>query len=68
MVRLRDKGIGIVLTDHNVRDTFKVVDRAYVIDEGEILIEGPPSAVAADARARERFLGKEFELGEEVRP
>ena len=68
MVRLRDKGIGIVLTDHNVRDTFKVVDRAYVIDEGEVLIEGPPSAVAADGRARERFLGKEFELGKEVRP
>ncbi len=68
MVRLRDKGIGIVLTDHNVRDTFKVVDRAYVIDEGEVLIEGPPLAVAADGGARERFLGKEFELGEEVRP
>jgi lipopolysaccharide export system ATP-binding protein len=68
MGRLRDKGIGIVLTDHNVRDTFKVVDRAYVIDEGEILIEGPPAAVAADGRARERFLGKGFELGEEVRP
>jgi lipopolysaccharide export system ATP-binding protein len=68
MNRLRDKGIGIVLTDHNVRDTFKIVDRAYVIDEGEILIEGTPTAVAADGRARERFLGKGFELGEEVRP
>jgi lipopolysaccharide export system ATP-binding protein len=65
--RLRAKGIGIVLTDHNVRDTFKVVDRAYVIDEGEILIEGPPAVIAADGPARERFLGKGFELGEEVR-
>jgi lipopolysaccharide export system ATP-binding protein len=65
--RLRAKGIGIVLTDHNVRDTFKVVDRAYIIDEGEILIEGPPAVIAADERARERFLGKGFELGEEVR-
>ena len=65
--RLRAKGIGIVLTDHNVRDTFKVVDRAYIIDEGEILIEGPPTVIAADERARERFLGKGFELGEEVR-
>ncbi len=68
MIRLRDKGIGIVLTDHNVRDTFKVVDRAYIIDAGEILIEGPPTAIAADRGARERFLGKDFELGEEVRP
>jgi lipopolysaccharide export system ATP-binding protein len=65
--RLRAKGIGIVLTDHNVRDTFKVVDRAYIIDEGEILIEGPPAVIAADEQARERFLGKGFELGEEVR-
>ena len=55
-----------VLTDHNVRDTFKVVNRACIIDEGEILIEGAPSKIAADERARERFLGKNFELGEEV--
>ncbi len=68
VARLRDKGIGIVLTDHNVRDTFKVVNRAYIIDEGEILIEGAPAVIAADERARERFLGKGFELGEEVRP
>ena len=67
MTRLRARGIGIVLTDHNVRDTFKVVDRAYVIDEGEILVEGPPAAVAADAGARRRFLGEGFELGEEIR-
>jgi lipopolysaccharide export system ATP-binding protein len=63
---LREKGIGIILSDHNVRDTFKIVDRAYVIDEGLILIEGDPSAIAADPRAKEKFLGKKFELGEEV--
>jgi lipopolysaccharide export system ATP-binding protein len=67
MERLRARGIGIVLTDHNVRDTFKVVDRAYVIDEGEILIEGTAAVIAADERARAKFLGKGFELGEEVR-
>lgn len=66
LFRLRDRGIGIILTDHNVRDTFKVVNRACVIDEGEILVEGPPSIIAADERAKERFLGKNFELGEEV--
>jgi lipopolysaccharide export system ATP-binding protein len=66
MLRLRDNGIGIVLTDHNVRDTFKVVNRACVIDEGEVLIEGAPSKIAADERVKERFLGKNFELGEEI--
>jgi len=66
MLRLKDKGIGIVLSDHNVRDTFKVVGRACIIDGGEVLVEGPPLEVAADARAREKFLGKDFRFGEEV--
>jgi lipopolysaccharide export system ATP-binding protein len=57
---LKAKGIGMVLTDHNVRDTFRIVDRAYIIDEGRILVEGPPDAVAADETARARFLGKGF--------
>ena len=68
MIRLRDKGIGIVLSDHNVRDTFKVVTRATIIDGGEVLVEGPPAAVAADGKAKEKFLGKSFELGAEVEP
>lgn len=60
IVNLKNKGIGIVLSDHNVRDTFKIADRTYIIDEGEILIEGAPQAVAKDEQARERFLGKDF--------
>ena len=67
MTALKNRGIGILLSDHNVRDTFKIADRVYIIDEGEILIEGPPTVIAADERARQRFLGKGFELGEEVR-
>jgi lipopolysaccharide export system ATP-binding protein len=63
--RLKGRGIGILISDHNVRDTFKITDRACVIDEGEILIEDAPDNVAADARARERFLGTEFTLGAE---
>jgi len=63
--RLRDRGIGILLSDHNVRDTFRIVDRAYVIDEGEILIEDAPEKVAADPNARKKFLGTEFAFGEE---
>ena len=66
-LHLKTKGLGIVISDHNVRDTFSVVDRAYIIDEGEILIEGTPSEITADGTAREKFLGKDFRLGEEVR-
>ncbi|MFB0564719.1 MAG: LPS export ABC transporter ATP-binding protein [Candidatus Aminicenantaceae bacterium] len=66
MKNLKDRGIGIILSDHNVRDTFKTVNRAYVIDEGEILIEGTPQEIASDTKAKERFLGKDFKLGDEV--
>lgn len=63
---LRDRGIGVVVSDHNVRDTFKIVTRAYIIDEGRVLVEGPPGDVAAHPLALEKFLGKGFRLGEEV--
>lgn len=65
IARLKNKDIGILISDHNVRDTFKIAGRAYIIDEGEILIEDIPGRIAANARARERFLGTEFSLGEE---
>jgi lipopolysaccharide export system ATP-binding protein len=60
---LKGRGIGILISDHNVRDTFRITDRACVIDEGRILIEDVPERVAADKRARERFLGTEFTFG-----
>jgi len=65
MARLRARGIGILLSDHNVRDTFRIADRACIIDDGEILIEDAPAAVAAHPEARKRFLGAEFTFGEE---
>jgi lipopolysaccharide export system ATP-binding protein len=65
LLRLKSRGIGIVLSDHNVRDTFKIADRATIIDEGEILIDDVPVRIAADERARERFLGTAFTFGEE---
>jgi lipopolysaccharide export system ATP-binding protein len=68
LVALRGRGIGVLMSDHNVRDTFRIADRAYIIDDGEILIEDVPVKVAANARARERFLGTGFSLGEERRP
>jgi lipopolysaccharide export system ATP-binding protein len=61
---LRDRGIGLVVSDHNVRDTLSIVSRAYVIDGGEILAEGPPEVVATDERVLLRFLGKDFRSGD----
>jgi lipopolysaccharide export system ATP-binding protein len=59
---LKARGIGVIITDHNVRDTLKVCDRAYIISEGTILEEGSPEAIAASARVRETYLGDGFTL------
>lgn len=67
LINLKNKGIGIILSDHNVRDALRITDRAYVIDEGQILVEGIPKDIAEDEQARERFLGKNFHLGDEVK-
>ena len=66
ILNLKTKGIGIILSDHNVRDTLKITDRAYVIDEGKILVSGSPQVIAGYEKARERFLGKNFRLGDEI--
>jgi lipopolysaccharide export system ATP-binding protein len=59
---LKDKGLGILITDHNVRDTLSITDRAYIISNGEILEEGSPDKIVADSRVKEAFLGEEFKL------
>ncbi len=59
---LKDTGIGVIITDHNVRDTLRVCDRAYIISEGEILLAGNPEEIAASARVREIYLGDGFTL------
>jgi lipopolysaccharide export system ATP-binding protein len=59
---LKGKGLGILITDHNVRDTLSITDRAYIINNGEILEEGRPEKLIADARVKEAFLGEEFTL------
>jgi lipopolysaccharide export system ATP-binding protein len=66
LLRLKKKGIGIILSDHNVRDTLKITDNGYVIDQGEILIKGNPQQIASDKIAKERFLGENFKLGDEI--
>ena len=60
--RLRDRDIGILITDHNVRETLGICDRAYIISEGRVLTQGPPDAVLADEEVRNVYLGKEFRL------
>lgn len=59
---LKEKGIGVIITDHNVRDTLTVCERAYIISEGEILLEGNPEEIAASPRVREIYLGDRFSL------
>jgi lipopolysaccharide export system ATP-binding protein len=66
LLSLKKKGIGIILSDHNVRDTLKITDNGYVIDHGEILIKGNPQQIATDEMAKEKFLGENFKLGDEV--
>ncbi len=59
---LKQRGLGVVITDHNVRDTLAITDRATVIHEGRILLEGGPEQILADPEVRRVFLGERFEL------
>lgn len=59
---LKARGLGILITDHNVRETLSVVDRAYVIYSGEVLTEGTREFLVNDPQAREKYLGKEFSM------
>ncbi|MFP6664916.1 MAG: LPS export ABC transporter ATP-binding protein [Deltaproteobacteria bacterium] len=62
IVQLKERGIGVLLTDHNVRETLGICDRAYILNEGTILEEGDPEKIANSPRAREIYLGDDFEL------
>ncbi len=59
---LKDKGIGILLTDHNVRDTLSITDRAYIISDGAVLDEGEPEKLINNPEVRSAYLGEEFTL------
>jgi lipopolysaccharide export system ATP-binding protein len=58
----RDRGLGVLITDHNVQDTLRIVDRAYLIAHGKVLEEGTPRELAASERARSVYLGERFRL------
>ncbi len=60
--RLKERGLGILITDHNVRETLKLIDRGYIIHKGQVLVEGSSEFLANDAKAREIYLGPEFNL------
>lgn len=59
---LRKRGLGILITDHNVRETLRITDRAYIIREGEVFRTGTPRALATDAEVRRVYLGDDFDL------
>ena len=59
---LRDRGIGLLITDHNVRETLGVTDRAYIMAEGKIFRAGPPRDLTEDAEVRRLYLGEKFRM------
>ncbi|MEX1179911.1 MAG: LPS export ABC transporter ATP-binding protein [Cucumibacter sp.] len=60
--QLTTRGIGVLITDHNVRETLGLVDRAYVIHEGRVMVQGRPETITADPEARRVYLGERFSL------
>lgn len=62
VMHLKDRGIGVLITDHNVRETLGIVDRAYVVHAGKILMEGYPEEILASRKVRDIYLGENFRL------
>jgi len=62
VVGLKARGIGVIITDHNVREALQISDRAYIINEGRILESGAPEEIAASEKARDVYLGEKFRL------
>jgi len=59
---VRDRGIGVLITDHNVRDTLDICERAYIVGEGQIIADGPAEEVMENAKVRKTYLGEQFRL------
>ncbi|MCR5184243.1 MAG: LPS export ABC transporter ATP-binding protein [Opitutales bacterium] len=62
VIDLKHKGIGVLITDHNVRETLSIVDRAYLIHQGTVLVEGPADKILTDENARKFYLGEGFKM------
>lgn len=59
---LRDRGIGVLITDHNVRETLSLCERAYILAEGRVIAEGVPDALLGNETVRKVYLGEQFRL------
>ena len=59
---LKKRGIGVLITDHNVRETLSIVDKAYILNDGKILLEGEPDMIATHPLAKKFYLGEEFSM------
>lgn len=59
---LKDRGIGVLITDHNVRETLEIVDRAYILHDGTVMMSGTPEDVVQDENVRRVYLGKNFRI------
>ena len=59
---LKDRGIGVLITDHNVRETLEIIDRAYILHDGSVLMSGSPDEVVADVNVRRVYLGEGFRI------
>jgi lipopolysaccharide export system ATP-binding protein len=62
VAHLKDRGLGVLITDHNVRDTLDIIDRAYILHEGRVLMEGAPAEIVAHEGVRRVYLGDRFSL------
>ena len=59
---IKDRGVGVLITDHNVKETLELIDRAYIMHDGKILMNGKPSEIIEDENVRRVYLGEKFNL------
>lgn len=62
VAHLKDRGLGVLITDHNVRETLQIIDRAYILHDGRVLMSGAPEAIVEDAHVRRVYLGESFRI------
>lgn len=62
VIHLKDRGIGVLITDHNVRETLSIVDRAYIVYDGNILCSGSKDDIIKDSNVRRVYLGENFSI------
>jgi lipopolysaccharide export system ATP-binding protein len=59
---IKDRGVGVLITDHNVKETLELIDKAYIIHEGKVLMQGKPNEIIEDENVRRVYLGNKFNL------